>query len=164
MPRKRTLPDNAELLKLEEAGLSHAEIAAMHDVSRQAVTKLFNNMGEYVRGPVQAITDALPWDIAALPAKDRLRDQDAYIGLRAFVREQLGADVSPRSQVSLRAFLNHIANGEVLELDPNHGARYVKRDPQRDESLVIRWPAEVPRDARTDLFRLRAAQGVSPVA
>ncbi|MGW0575789.1 hypothetical protein ACWD25_07420 [Streptomyces sp. NPDC002920] len=159
MARKRTLPDNAELLKLEEAGVSHAEIAAEYGVSRQAVTKLYNNMGTYLTEPVvQDVTSALPWDLAKLPAKSKLRDQDAYIGLRAFLRQQMGAEVSPRSQVSLRAFLNHVADGEVLELHRDHGARWVKRDPVRDGSLVIRWPEDVPQDHRTDFFRLRPVQ------
>ncbi|MFD7605166.1 hypothetical protein ACFWAN_32625 [Streptomyces mirabilis] len=145
-------------MKLEEAGFSHAEIARRYDVSRQAVTKLYNNMGEYSRGPVRDITDALPWDIARHPAKEKFRDQDAYIGLRAFLRLKLGAEVSRRSQVSLSTFLNHVQNGEVLELHPVHGARYVKRDPMIDGSLVIRWPEDVPQDDRVDLFHCPAGK------
>jgi hypothetical protein len=156
--RRPILPDNAELLKLEAAGLTHSEIAKKYGVSRQAVTKRFNDMGEYRRGPLQDVTAVLPWDVANHPAKAKLWRQQPYVGLRALLRERMGAEVSPRSRAALRAFLNHVQNGEVLNLDDVQGAHYVPRDPERDGSLVVRWPEGVPQDERTPLFHLPAAQ------
>ncbi|MGW2919511.1 hypothetical protein ACWDBF_16810 [Streptomyces angustmyceticus] len=152
------LPDNVDLLKLEEAGLTHAEIAKQYNVTRQAVTWRFTNMGEYKRGPLQDVTANLPWDLANHPAKEKLWRQQPFLGLRAFVRERLGAEVSPRSQLALRAFLNRVEKGEVLAVDAAKGAHYVDRDPLRDGSLVIRWPDEVPKDGRAMLFELAAGQ------
>ncbi|MFF8367863.1 hypothetical protein ACF05W_03410 [Streptomyces lydicus] len=152
------LPDNVGLLKLEEAGLTHAEIAEQYNVTRQAVTWRFNNMGEYKRGPLGDVTAKLPWDLANHPAKAKLRNQQPFLGLRAFLRERLGVEVSARSQLALRAFLNRVEKGEVLAVDDVLGAHYVKRDPVRDGSLVIRWPAGVEKDDRVSLFELSAAQ------
>lgn len=156
--RPRLLPDNAKLLLLEAAGLSHEQIAKKYGVSRQAVTKRFNDMGEYRRAHWQDATGLLPWDIARHPDKAKIRRQTAYAGLRAFLRKQLGQTLSPRSQETLRQFLDHINSGEVLELDSVQGVRYVQRDPERDGSLVIRWPEGVPRDERIAYFHLSAVQ------
>ncbi|MEV6419047.1 helix-turn-helix domain-containing protein [Streptomyces sp. NPDC051662] len=157
--RKPILPDNAELLKREALGMSRAEIAAEFGVSRQAVAKRFNDMGKYSRGPIQDVTAALPWDIANHPAKKKLWAQQPYLGLRAFLRQRMGAEVSQRSQLALRAFLNHVVQGEVLDLHETQGAHYVPRDPERDGELVIRWPRSVPLDdERKALFRLKVVE------
>ncbi|MER6086548.1 hypothetical protein [Streptomyces bluensis] len=161
MGRKPLLPDNAQLMKLESAGLSHEQIAEKYGVSRQAVTKRFNDMGEYSQRPLQDVTAALPWDIASYPSKDKLKHSRAFLGLRAFLRERMGFEVSAeRSREALRVFLDHVQAGEVLELHPGEGARYVSRR-KSDGSLVIRWPDDVPEDARTDLFRLPPGQGLA---
>ncbi|MGI5196946.1 hypothetical protein ACQEVY_25505 [Streptomyces sp. CA-288835] len=159
--RKRVLPDNAELLKKVEAGMTHEDIAKEYGVSHQAVTKHFNSMGEYRKGPQSDVTSVLPWDLSNHPQKQKISCQRSFLGLRAFLRERMGLEVSRRSQQDLRAFLNHVERGEVLELDDAEGARYVQRDPVRDGSLVIRWPAKVPKGDRTDLFHWEAGQDVA---
>ncbi|MGW1673278.1 hypothetical protein [Streptomyces sp. NPDC002324] len=156
--RKPILPGDTELLKLEEAGLTHSEIGKRYGVSRQAVTKRFNAMGKYVRAAYRDATAVLPWDLASHPARDSLRKDESFMGLRAFVREQMGAEVSERSALALRTFHNHIKAGEVLDLDPVQGACWVRREDERDGSLVIRWPEGVPRDERTALLHYTPAQ------
>ncbi|WP_338781754.1 hypothetical protein [Streptomyces sp. DG1A-41] len=142
--------------------MTHQEIADIYGVTRQAVTKRFNlDMGEYKRGRLQDVTKALPWDLAAHPAKSKLKDQESFLGLRAFLRAKLGITLSDRSKQALRAFLNHIMSGEVLTLDDAQGARYVRRDVRDIPDLVIRWPEDVPRDDRMGLFRLSPAQQTS---
>lgn len=147
------LPDNAELLKLEEAGLTHQEIAERYGVTRQAVTWRFNDMGEFKRGKLQDVTEAMPWALSDHPAKKALWKQAAFLGLRAFLRERLGMDVSDRSRQALKAFLNRVENGEVLTVE-DRGACYVARDRDLDGDLAIRWPADVPKDERVELFEL----------
>ncbi|WP_369272402.1 hypothetical protein AB5J55_22560 [Streptomyces sp. R11] len=155
--RPSKLPSDAELLKKEAAGLSHAEIAAEFGVTRQAVTKRFNLMDRYARQEYRDVAKVLPWDLASLPAKDVIHNDESFMGLRAFVRQRMGAEVSVRSQLALRTFLNHLNAGEVLTLDPVQGVQWVKRDPQRDGPLAIRWPEGEPWDDRTDLFRFLPA-------
>ncbi|MFE9442505.1 hypothetical protein ACFYO2_26715 [Streptomyces sp. NPDC006602] len=156
--RRPILPSDTELLKKEEAGLTHREIGIEFGVSRQAVTKRFNAMGKYVRAAYRDATALLPWDLTNHPAKDALRKDESFWGLRAFVRQQMGGEVSKRSELALRTFENHIKAGQVLDLDPVQGVRWVRREPERDGSLVIRWPDDVPQDERTALFRYSPAQ------
>ncbi|MDQ1016682.1 hypothetical protein QFZ43_003231 [Streptomyces afghaniensis] len=158
--RPRVLPDNAKLLMLDAAGLTHAQIADEYKVSRQAVTKRFNAMGEYSQASNREVTAALPWDLRSHPAKGRLKDSEEYLGLRAFLRERMNLPVSPRSRLALKSFMNHIERGEVFDLDQVKGVRYVRRE-RRDGSLVIRWPEGVPQDERTALFRLSPAHEAS---
>ncbi|MGQ5602961.1 hypothetical protein [Streptomyces sp. EKS3.2] len=157
--RPSKLPSDAELLKREAAGLSHAEIAAEFGVTRQAVTKRFNLMEKYARQEYREVTNVLPWDLAQHSDKDGLKNSEAFTGLRAYVRQRMGGEVSPRSELALRTFWNHLESGEVLTLDPVQGARWVRRDPERDDDLVIRWPDDVDQDERTDVFRFSPAQG-----
>jgi hypothetical protein len=159
--RPRVLPDNAKLLMMEAAGMTHAQIAETYKVSRQAVTKRFNAMGEYSQASNREVTAVIPWDLRNHPGKHRLKDSEEYQGLRAFLRERMGLPVSPRSRLALKWFMNHVESGEVLTLDAERGVRYVPRE-ERDGSLVIRWPEDEPQDERTALFRLRAAQEASP--
>jgi hypothetical protein len=156
--RPSKLPSDAELLKKEAAGLSHAEIAAEFGVTRQAVTKRFNLMDRYARQEYRDVAKVLPWDLASLPAKDVIHNDESFMGLRAFVRQRMGAEVSARSRLALRTFMNHVEAGEVLTLDPVQGVRWVSRGSEGDEPLVIRWPEGEPRDDRTALFRFTPAQ------
>lgn len=159
--RPRLLPTDVELLKLEAAGFSHQAIADQYGVSRQAVTKRFNLMDKYARQAFKDVTNVLPWDVANYHDKDELKNSEAFTGLRAYVRQRMGGEVSPRSELALRTFWNHLESGEVLTLDPVQGVCWVRREPERDGSLVIRWPEDVPRDERTSLFRYTPAQSES---
>lgn len=152
------LPDNVELLKLQEADLSHQEIADRFGVTRQAVTWRFNQLNKFSRGPLRKVSECIPWDLSDPRLKRKVWSQEPYMGLRAFIQTRLGAEVGRRSELALKAFLNRIAKGEVLTLDPEHGVHYVQRDPERDGALVIRWPAEVSRDERAKLFERDAGE------
>lgn len=156
--RPPKLPSDVELLKREAAGLSHAEIGAEFDVSRQAVTKRFNKMDRYARQAYRDVTNVLPWDLTDFPDKDALKNSEAFTGLRAYVRQRMGGEVSPRTELALRTFWNHLDAGEVLALDKVQGAHWVRRDPERDKDLVIRWPEGTPQDERMGLFRFTPAQ------
>jgi hypothetical protein len=146
------LPSDTELAKLQEAGLSHQEIADRFNVSRQAVTKRFNNMGEFVRAVTRDVAAVLPWDLSQHPAKSKLKDSVHYLGLRAFVRQELGFEVSNRGKRALTTFTNHVRAGEVLELDEVLGFVWAPYVPARDGDLVIRWPKSVPQDDRANLL------------
>ncbi|MFB7782057.1 hypothetical protein ACFC1D_04970 [Streptomyces vinaceus] len=148
------LPDNYRLLALEEAGLSHQQIADRYNVTRQAVTWRFDNhLKIKKRAHFQEVTSLMPWDVASHPAKDRLKGQAAFLGLRAYLRRRLDMEVSPRSEQALKAFLNRVSHGEVLAVGDT-GAHYVSRE-AADGNLVIRWPAGVPRyEERVELFQL----------
>ncbi|MFD8886436.1 hypothetical protein ACFV0H_28565 [Streptomyces erythrochromogenes] len=152
------LPDNYELLALEEAGLSHQEIADKYHVTRQAVTWRFDNhLKIKKRAHFQEVTALMPWDVASHPAKDRLKQQAAFLGLRAYLRKRLDMDVSARSAQAMRAFLNRVSNGEVLAVGVT-GAHYVPRE-AADGNLVIRWPADEPRpEERLELFELEESE------
>ncbi|MER5883100.1 GcrA family cell cycle regulator [Streptomyces sp. NPDC001941] len=153
--RRPILPGDTELAKLWEAGLSHAEIARQFGVSRQAVNKRFNRMGVTPRAGQLTVTDILPWDLASFPQKGMLRQQEPYIGLRAFVRKRIGENLSARSELARKSFVAQIGKGLVLDIDPSVGAHYVKRDPKRDGTLVIRWPEDVPRgEEATNIFQI----------
>ncbi|MEV5913358.1 hypothetical protein AB0M00_31210 [Streptomyces chartreusis] len=156
--RPPKLPNDVELLKREAAGLSHAEIAAEFDVSRQAVTKRFNAMEKYARQEYREVAKLLPWDLTIHPERDAISKDESFMGLRAWVRQRLGYKVSARSELALRVFWAHLDAGEVLELDPAQGVQWVRRDPERDKDLVVRWPNGVDHDERTKLFRFTAAQ------
>ncbi len=156
--RPPKLPSDAELLKLEAAGLTHKEIGVKFGVSRQAVTKRFNGMDKYARQEYRDVAKVLPWDLEDFPDKDALKNSEAFTGLRAYVRGRMGGGVSPRSELALRTFWNHLTAGEVLALDDVQGAHWVRRDPERDKDLVIRWPEDVPQDERMGLFRFTPAQ------
>jgi hypothetical protein len=159
--RPSKLPEDSELLKLEAAGFTHAEIGAQFGVSRQAVTKRFNAMDRYARQEYRDITPMLPWDLTTHPAKDAISKDESMIGLRAFLRQRMNTKVTKRSELALHVFWFHIKAGEVLDLDPVQGVRWVQRDEKRDGSLVIRWPEGVPQDERTELFRFSPAQSTS---
>jgi hypothetical protein len=119
-------------------------------------------LGEYARAATMdeafRVAAVLPWDVANHPAKERLWSQQPYLGLRAFLRDRMGLEVSPRSQIALRAFLNHVRAGDVLALDDAQGAHYVPQDPAKDGALVIRWPEGVPRDERVGFFEFAPGQ------
>ncbi|WAB08825.1 helix-turn-helix DNA binding domain protein [Streptomyces phage Success] len=133
--RPRILPSDVELLKLEAAGFSHQAIADQYGVKRQAVTKAFNLMDKYKRQAYKDVTNVLPWDLANHPDKDALKNSESFTGLRAWVRQRMGGDVSSRSELALRTFRNHLEAGEVLSLDPVQGVCWVKRDPERETIL-----------------------------
>ncbi|MFB7027170.1 MULTISPECIES: helix-turn-helix domain-containing protein [unclassified Streptomyces] len=156
--RPSKLPSDNELLKLEAAGLTHKQIAEEFQVSRQAVTKRFNNMDRYARQEYRDVTPLLPWDLTVHPDKDAISKHESMMGLRAFLRQRAQGTVTPRSELALRAFLAHVLAGQVLELDPRRGVQWVRRDEGRDGSLVIRWPEGVPQDERTKLFRFSPGQ------
>ncbi|GGU71487.1 hypothetical protein GCM10010275_02000 [Streptomyces litmocidini] len=159
--RPPKLPEDSELLKLEAAGFTHAEIGAQFGVSRQAVTKRFNAMGRYARQEYRNVTPILPWDLATHPAKGAISKDHSMMGLRAFLRQRMNSKVTARSELALRSFWTHVQAGEVLDLDPVQGLRWVRRDDKRDGSLVIRWPEGVPQDERTELFRFHAPQSAT---
>ncbi|WP_030386517.1 hypothetical protein [Streptomyces sp. NRRL S-241] len=152
------LPDNYELLALDEAGFTHEQIAAQYKVTRQAVTWRFDHhLKIKKRAHFQEVTSLMPWDVAAHPAKARLKQQAAFLGLRAYLRSRLDMEVSPRSAQAMKAFLNRVANGEVLAVGPM-GAHYVPREPA-DGNLVVRWPADAPRhEERLELFELQVSE------
>ncbi|MFJ8930609.1 hypothetical protein ACIRLA_28900 [Streptomyces sp. NPDC102364] len=151
--RPRKLPESdLELLKLEAAGHTHREIGAKFGVSRQAVTLRFNQMGEYVQAARKDVSAVLPWDLSQHPASSKLKDSEAYIGLRAFVRQRLGLELSARGQLSLKTFLNHVRAGEILSLHAVHGFEWEPWDSARDGDIVIRWPEGVPRDKNAELL------------
>lgn len=156
--RPPKLPEDSELLKLEAAGLTHQEIGKKYDVSRQAVTKRFNAMDKYARQEYRDVTPLLPWDVKTYPAKDAISRDESMIGLRAFLRQRAGNTLTARAELALKVFWFHVQAGEVLNLDPVQGVQWVPRDEKRDGSLVIRWPEDVPRDERTEMFRFAAAQ------
>ncbi|MEU6389975.1 hypothetical protein [Streptomyces sp. NPDC046939] len=140
------------MLQLEAAGYSHSDIGKMFGVSRQAVTLRFNLMGKYVQAARRDVSAVLPWDLSRHPASSKLKDSEAYIGLRALVRQRLGMELSNRGQLALRTFLNHIRAGEVLSLHAVHGFKWEPWDAEQDGDFVIRWPEEVPRDQNAELF------------
>ncbi|MFD7552986.1 hypothetical protein ACFV9E_00390 [Streptomyces sp. NPDC059835] len=148
------LPDNYKLLELEEAGFTHLQIAKQYGTTRQAVTYRFGEKLQMKkRAHFQEVTSLMPWDVASHPAKARLKQQAAFLGLRAYLRHRLDMEVSPRSAQAMKAFLNHVSNGEVLAVGAT-GAHYVRRE-ATDGNLVIRWPADVPRhDEQLELFAL----------
>ncbi|MCY0963013.1 hypothetical protein [Streptomyces sp. H27-H5] len=144
------LPGNLELQKLLAAGSTHAEIAQMFGVERQAVTKRVNGWGEYKKGENAPVTASMPWRIADRPDKVRLTNQAAYRGLRLYLGWRLGEDRKPlseRAKKDLRLFLEKINNGLVLTLDDSQGFVYVDRTPE-DGRLVVRWPEGVKRDEK----------------
>ncbi|MFE9660323.1 hypothetical protein [Streptomyces sp. NPDC005955] len=152
--RPRKLPNDLELLELEAAGLKHWEIGDRYNVSRQAVTKAFNNMDVYRRGAFHAATARLPWDVAAHPAREAIKDSEAFAGLRALVRERMGVELSDRSRRSLRAFFYNVNSGRVLTLAPEGPVWARRRD--SDGDMVIRWPegAPAPTPGEVRLFSL----------
>ncbi|MEU5577793.1 hypothetical protein ABZ791_10675 [Streptomyces huasconensis] len=150
--KPRLLPkEDIELLKLEALGLSYVEIAKQYGVSRQAVQKRFGLMGVYVRAAHRSVTEILPWDLSDHPAKDKIKRSESFMGLRAFIRKRVGAEVSDRSELALRTFMNHVRADEVLHLDPVTGPVWVRRN-SKDGTMVIRWPEDVTRDERVQLF------------
>ncbi|MBT2609874.1 hypothetical protein J7I97_16700 [Streptomyces sp. ISL-87] len=157
--RPRKLPSDHELLKLREANLTHGAIAKRFGVSRQAVTRLYNGQDIRTRQGLQEVTDVLPWSLDTHPAKKKLASQAAYLGLRAYLRVQLGQEISPRSEQARRAFLNRITSGrEVLAVEED-GAHYVPRAADGGHGLIIQWPAEVPLTERDlELFSFDAAE------
>ncbi|MGW6597899.1 hypothetical protein [Streptomyces sp. NPDC055036] len=142
-----SLPDNLELLKLEAAGLSRAEIAKKFKVTHQAVSYRLGKIGEHKRisGVSKAIS-LLPWDLSQRDNKKKLAGQASFAGLRTLLRARLGEDVSDRAREDLRAFLNHVSTGKVLTLDDRLGFIYIPRE-EFDGNMVIRWPKRAPRTA-----------------
>ncbi|MFD8018933.1 hypothetical protein ACFV6G_00690 [Streptomyces lavendulae] len=154
----RKLPDNVQLLMLQEAGKTHQEIADEYHTTRQAVTWRFNEMEKYSRGPLRQVTESIPWDISDRDLKRKVWKQEPYMGLRAFVQSRLGAEVGRRAELALKAFRNRVSRGEVLALDAERGVHYVSREPA-DGNLVIRWPADMPQDdEQVKLFELEAPE------
>lgn len=153
------LPSDIALLKLKAAGFKHWEIAEQYGVSRQAVTYRFNAMKIYMREKDSEVTEALPWDFSSFSesVKRKLWSDEAMLGLRSYVRQQLGAELSERGEEAMRAFLGHVARGEVLAVNEEVGSLYVPRDELKDEGLVVRWPVGVPRDSRALLLGLPQA-------
>ncbi|MEU5957572.1 hypothetical protein [Streptomyces sp. NPDC047525] len=151
--RPSILPSDKELLKLEAAGLTHQQIGDEYGVSRQAVTKRFNTMGLFVQAIRRDVSVVLPWDLSQVPNRSKLKDSVTYIGLRAYVRDQLGAEVSPRAERALKTFVNHVQAGEILELDSTEGLRWATYAPEQDGDLILRWPESAKKDKRVNLFR-----------
>lgn len=138
------LPESdLELQQLLSAGLTGVEIARSYHVTPEAVYKRFDKMGIKHKGPESPVTAVLPWDIANHPEKRRLTNQAPFRGLRYYLMRRMGQSLSERAEADLKAFLNRVRNGDVLELAEGAGFRYVSRQPS-DGRLVIRWPDGIP--------------------
>ncbi len=135
----------------------------MYDVTRQAVTKRFNEMEVYKRGDFSKLNRVLPWDFSKYSdsAKRKIWSQAPMMGLRNYVRQQLGEPISARGLESLNAFLRRVSAGEVLAVNAEEGAHYVPRDAEKDGALVVRWPDKEQKDGRAELLKLPKAKGGS---
>ncbi|MGW4446460.1 hypothetical protein [Streptomyces sp. NPDC004682] len=147
------LPESdLELLTLRKAGLNGVQIAAQFGVEPEAVYMRFAAMGIHQKGAKSPVAQALPWDVVNHPDKRRITNQAPFRGLRYFLQKQMGEKLSYRAELDLKAFLNRVRAGEVLELSEEAGGfRYVPREP-RDGHLVVRWPDGVPRGESVALF------------
>jgi transcriptional regulator with XRE-family HTH domain len=153
-------PDFITLQKYRAAtNKSFAQIGKDFGVSRQYISYLYNQAAQGARPTAPMIKDLLPWDIASHPAKARIGRQEPYVGLRAFLRQQLGEELSARSRVSLNGFYRHLREHKVLELSAD-GLSWVPRRPE-DGNLVVRWPKEAEMDGRAEFFQL-PPEGTAP--
>ncbi len=145
------LPSDYELQKLLSAGLNETQIAKQFGVTQQAVGNRLNYIEIYRKGPKSPVSSVIPWDISQHPEKKRLTQQASFRGLRGYVRNKMGETLTERAKLDVRAFLNRVRQGYVLDLMDGPGFAYVPREAS-DGLLVVRWPEGVPRDGRTALL------------
>ncbi|MFI2031387.1 hypothetical protein [Streptomyces buecherae] len=136
------LPDDETLRKLL-ATMGRAEIAKQYGVSPQAVSYRRGLFNENLKGRNARLNRLLPWDLSEHPKRREFMDQYSFRGLRAYMRERNGEELGGSARSDRKSFVNHIRGGEVIALDLELGFIYVPRE-SRDDSLVVRWPSDVP--------------------
>lgn len=159
MPKPRVLPDDSILLRERDfEGLSLAEIAERHKVSKSAVSQHFTRMGRPFGGnAAMDYQEIIPWKIQ----RDHL-SLDAAIRLRAHVRYRSGIEVAESAKRRLENWWTRMrAEDTVLTYAPSPAGspwRYVSRQ-ESDGKLIIRWPegAPPPTAEQRDIFSLPEA-------
>lgn len=125
-------PAVAELVVVR--GLTHAQVASMFGVTRQAVTDCLHAAGVASPRGVRPYRDFIPWHpIAAIHNNDLLLRR-----LRLYARQQMGAPLRPGQAALLDQFLAYMReNNAVVIYDPNKtpGFRLAPRLPT-DTDLV----------------------------
>ncbi|MFD0407307.1 hypothetical protein DR950_36185 [Kitasatospora xanthocidica] len=134
------LPDDRELLKMAQRGMTHEEIGNLYGVTKQAVNKRLRALGYSSKPIARAVAELLPWDV-----EKEHRKALRYVNLRYWMRMQLGDEEVPAvRQRDGRNYAYLLAVKEVvLDYDAATGWSEVPRQPS-DGRLAIRWPADAP--------------------
>lgn len=136
MPRPKTLPDTAELVRLRDGGMSYGEIAEQYGVTKGAVFLRMRNAGE--TGTAKKY-DVIPWRVA----KEHDKAHPLTM-LRLWARAQAGGDLTDAQRSRAERWAADLRDRDVvIHYDRQHGFAYV---PRRD---VDRFPIsnpDVPRE------------------
>lgn len=128
MPAPKVLPPDSELVRLAEAGLTHAEIAEHialttgHRVSRSSVSVALSRAGYSKQGARYA--DALPWKV-------KTEHSNAYPArmLRLYAKSQRGHSLTEEEVKRLSSWLNELLDEDiVVGYCPEVGFLYVPAD------------------------------------
>ncbi len=136
MPRPKTLPDTAELVRLRDGGMSYAEIAEQFGVTKGAVFLRFRNAGE--TGPAKRY-DVIPWRVAQEHDKAH-----PLTMLRLWARAQ-GGDLTDAQRGRAERWAADLRQRDlVIHYDRQHGFAYVPR--READTFPISSP-DVPRES-----------------
>jgi len=151
-----SLPSDAELTKLATLGYKDAEIAAMYEVTAQAVSKRFVSMGRPNPTPsmrVSAVVDAAYPNRVTQPGK-----QDYILkAVRNTGRQMLGENLSDSGKVLVDRFLRRLVReGLVVFHSAGETGWILLSRMAADRDFLLRPAVEI-RDAGVlaDLHRLR---------
>ncbi|MFJ5066544.1 hypothetical protein ACIQC7_09030 [Kitasatospora sp. NPDC088556] len=139
------LPSNKELLELRALGYKYAEIGRLFDVTKQAVSWRFAQMGMKEISPLDDVNDVLAEAWPGIHANGH-HNRSPIQMLRVWMRSNLHDTLSKRQVAAATNFEARVRGcNEVLAYLPDTevGFSYVRRQPS-DGQLVIRWPEDRP--------------------
>lgn len=136
MGRPRIVPEKAELERMLQSGMSHADIVAhVYDttgeqVSRTTVSAAISRAG---LSQPQPRHETIPWRVKA----QHLRDYQARM-LRLLGRRMAGQTLNREEDKRLTAW-SEMLNGDnaVVAYDPDQGFAYIERQPEDPEDMPI---------------------------
>lgn len=131
MPRPKTLPETAELVRLHDGGMSYADIAERFGVTKGAVYLRMRKAGETTAAKRY---DVIPWRVAEEHDKAH-----PLAMLRLWARAEAGGELTDAQRGRAERWAADLQRRNlVLHYDRQHGFGYV---PRRD---VDRFPVSNP--------------------
>jgi hypothetical protein len=136
MGRPRIVPEKAELERMLQSGMTHADIVAhIYDttgerVSRTTVSAAISRAG---LSQPQPRHETIPWRVKA----QHLRDYQARM-LRLLGRRMGGQSLNREENKRLSAWLEMLEDDHaVVAYDPDAGFAYIERQPEDPEDMPI---------------------------
>lgn len=136
MPRPRTIPDPDELQRLLRTH-TQSEIAAMHNVTRQAISEAIGRYGLRKHFPARSrYSETLPWKVTPEHSRTSIAKR-----LRWVAKKQRGEALTEKDARSAELFLDMLkARNVVVDYDRDVPGGFILRPRKRTDKGIVRAP------------------------